>query len=75
MALPLFIAEASSNHARDLDRALGFVDAAADAGCDAVKFQLFKIDRMFAPEILAQSPRHRARKEWELRKWVRQSQS
>lgn len=63
---PLFIAEASSNHGRDLARAKAFVDAAADAGCDAVKFQLFKIDRMFAPEILAQSPRHRARKEWEL---------
>jgi N-acetylneuraminate synthase len=45
---------------------LAFVDAAADAGCDAVKFQLFKIDRMFAPEILRQSPRHRARAEWEL---------
>src|SRR5579872_681977 len=63
---PLFIAEASSNHGRDLDRARAFVDAAADAGCDAVKFQLFKIDRMFAPEILAQSPKHRARREWEL---------
>ena len=47
-------------------RAKAFVDAAADAGCDAVKFQLFKIDRMFAPEILAQSSKHRARKEWEL---------
>jgi len=63
---PLFIAEASSNHGRDLNRALAFVDAAADAGCDAVKFQLFKIDRMFAPEILAQSAKHRARREWEL---------
>lgn len=63
---PLFIAEASSNHGRDLSRAKAFVDAAADAGCDAVKFQLFKIDRMFAPEILAQSPKHRARKAWEL---------
>jgi N-acetylneuraminate synthase len=63
---PLFIAEASSNHGRDLGRALAFVDAAADAGCDAVKFQLFKIDRMFAPEILSQSPKHRARREWEL---------
>jgi N-acetylneuraminate synthase len=62
----LFIAEASSNHGRDLSRALAFVDAAADAGCDAVKFQLFKIDRMFAPEILSQSPKHRARREWEL---------
>src|ERR1700753_3654840 len=63
---PLFIAEASSNHGRDLSRAKAFVDAAADAGCDAVKFQLFKIERMFAPEILAQSPKHRARAEWEL---------
>ena len=66
MTAPLFIAEASSNHGRDLGRALAFVDAAADAGCDAVKFQLFKIDRMFAPEILRQSPKHRARAEWEL---------
>lgn len=65
-ANPVFIAEASSNHGRDLDRARAFVDAAADAGCDAVKFQLFKIDRMFAPEILRQSPKHRARAEWEL---------
>ena len=63
---PLFIAEASSNHGRDLSRALAFVDAAADAGCDAVKFQLFQIDRMFAPEILAQSAKHRARRDWEL---------
>ena len=66
MERPLFIAEASSNHAQDLTRALAFVDAAADSGCDAVKFQLFKIDRMFAPEILAQSEKHRARKDWEL---------
>jgi N-acetylneuraminate synthase len=63
---PIFIAEASSNHGRELSRALDFVDAAADAGCDAVKFQLFKIDRMFAPEILSRSAKHRARREWEL---------
>ncbi len=63
---PMFIAEASSNHDRDLGRALAFVDAAADAGCDAVKFQLFKIDRMFAPEILARSAKHRACAQWEL---------
>ena len=64
--MPRFIAEVSSNHARDLSRALAFVDAAADAKCDAVKFQLFRIERMFAPEILARSEKHRARKEWEL---------
>ena len=62
MGRPIFIAEASSNHGRELSRALAFVDAAADAGCDAVKFQLFKIDRMFAPEILSRSAKHRARK-------------
>ena len=63
---PIFIAEASSNHGRELVRALRFVDAAADSGCDAVKFQLFKIERLFAPEILAKSEKHRARKDWEL---------
>jgi len=63
---PIFIAEASSNHGRELGRALGFVDAAAAAGCDAVKFQLFRVNRLFAPEILARSERHRARAQWEL---------
>lgn len=39
---PCFIiAEAGSNHDRNLDTALALVDAAADAGCDAVKFQTF----------------------------------
>jgi N-acetylneuraminate synthase len=66
MDRPLFIAEASSNHGRELARALKFVDVAAEAGCDAVKFQLFRIDHLFAPEILAKSPKHRARKDWEL---------
>ena len=63
---PLFIAEASSNHGRELERALKFVDVAAGVGCDAVKFQLFRIDHMFAPEILAKSEKHRARRAWEL---------
>ncbi len=62
----LFIAEVSSNHDRDLERAFAFIDRAAEIGCGAVKFQLFKIDEMFAPEILAQSAKHRARREWEL---------
>lgn len=61
-----FIAEVSSNHHRDLARCFEFVDTAARIGCDAVKFQLFKIDQLFAPEILAKSEIHRKRKEWEL---------
>lgn len=61
-----FVAEVSSNHNRDLGRALAFVDAAADAGCDAVKFQLFRVDELFAPEILERSEAHRKRREWEL---------
>ena len=63
---PYFIAEVSSNHGKDLQRSLDFIDCAADAGCDAVKFQLFKIDQLFAPEILNRSEKHRARKNWEL---------
>jgi len=62
----LFIAEASSNHAQDLSRALAFVDAAASCGCDAVKFQLFRVNELFAPEVLAKSAKLRARVAWEL---------
>lgn len=61
-----FIAEVSSNHHRDLSRCLEFIDTAARIGCNAVKFQLFKIDQLFAPEILAKSETHRKRKDWEL---------
>jgi len=61
-----FVAEVSSNHHQDLSRALQFIDQAAAIGCQSVKFQLFKIHQLFAPEILARSPQHRARQAWEL---------
>ncbi len=61
-----FVAEVSSNHHRDLDRCLAFIDKAAEIGCDAVKFQLFRIRELFAPEILAKSEKHRQREAWEL---------
>lgn len=61
-----FIAEVSSNHHRDLARCFDFIDTAARIGCDAIKFQLFKIDQLFAPEILTKSETHRQRKDWEL---------
>lgn len=61
-----FIAEVSSNHHQSLERCLAFVEAAARIGCDAVKFQLFRIEQLFAPEILSRSESHRQRKQWEL---------
>lgn len=64
--MAFFIAEVSSNHAQDLLRCFDFIDKAAEVGCDAVKFQLFKIDELFTPEVLRQSKKHRDRKGWEL---------
>lgn len=61
-----FVAEVSSNHHRDLTRCFRFIDEAARIGCSAVKFQLFKINELFAQEILQKSVKHREREQWEL---------
>lgn len=61
-----FVAEVSSNHHRDLDRCLAFIEKAAGIGCAAVKFQLFKVRELFAPEVLAKRPDLQARQDWEL---------
>ena len=64
--LPVFVAEVSSNHSQDLNRAKEFIKVSSQIGCQAVKFQLFKIDKLFSPEVLAKSKTHKDRKEWEL---------
>lgn len=61
----MFIAEVSSNHNNSLERCISFVEAAAGAGFDAIKFQAFKIDDLFAPEVVATSKTIRDRKAWE----------
>ncbi len=66
MFMTRFIAEVSSNHNQDLSRAYEFIAEAARSGCSSVKFQLFKIEQLFSPEILERSEKHRKRKEWEL---------
>ena len=61
-----FVAEISSNHHQDLSRCLQFIDQSALCGCSAVKFQLFKIDQLFIPDVVAGNEDIRKRKGWEL---------
>jgi N-acetylneuraminate synthase/N,N'-diacetyllegionaminate synthase len=48
---PAFIvAEIGSNHNQDLDQAKQLIEAAAEAGADGVKFQLFAAEDLYPPE-------------------------
>lgn len=62
----MFIAEVSSNHQGNLDRIYDFIEISSKIGCHAIKFQLFKVQSLFAPEILKKSKEHTNRKHWEL---------
>jgi len=60
-----FIAEIGSNHNRDDARARRLIDECADAGAGAVKIQVFRIEDLFAPEVLAARAELRTRSAWE----------
>jgi N-acetylneuraminate synthase len=59
------IAEIGSNHNRDRERALRLIDDCADAGWDAIKLQVFRVEDLFAPEVLAARGDLRTRRAWE----------
>ncbi len=63
------IAEAGSNHNKKLDQAKKLIDVAAISGADAVKFQLFKAEFLYAPGYAA----FKAVKDHELpREWLKE---
>lgn len=63
---PKYIAEVSSNHGQDLARIIDFIDASADIGCDAVKFQLFRVETLYSSDTIQRLPAVMERKKWEL---------
>jgi sialic acid synthase SpsE len=59
-------AEIGSNHNGSLIRAVALMRKAKEIGCNAAKFQLFRIEEMYAPSALAEHPHLLERKRWEL---------
>ena len=60
------IAEIGINHNGDMNICKQLIDLAALSGCDAVKFQLFKLDELFAQEAINARPEFNERRKWEL---------
>ena len=61
-----FIAEISSNHNGSIKRSISLINSAKKSGFSSVKFQLFKIEKLFSKDILEKSKIHQNRKKWEL---------
>ena len=51
---PLLIAEIGSNHNGNHSLALDMVEAAAESGADAVKFQIYKAAELVHPVLMSQ---------------------
>lgn len=63
---PRYIAEVSSNHSQNLDRIIKFIDKSSEIGCDAVKFQLFEVEKLYDASTIKKMPEIMERKKWEL---------
>lgn len=55
MNTPFIVAEISANHNASLDRALSLISAAAWAGADAVKFQLYDPKKMVPADLVIEA--------------------
>lgn len=49
-----------------LDRIIEFIDTSARIGCDAVKFQLFQVEKLYSEDTIKNMPSVMDRKQWEL---------
>jgi len=65
-AVTKFIAEIADPRCRDLEHARQLIRDAAQAGCAGVYFPLFRVDQVFAPQILWVSAKHRQWRQSEL---------
>ena len=61
-----WIAEISSNHNGEIERARELIDSVAEAGFTSVKFQLFQVKKLFSSEALSSKPFLLDREQWEL---------
>jgi len=61
-----FVADVSSNHNNDLERCRRLISEALRVGCTGIQFPLFRIEHLFAPQILKVSAEHRAQRRQEL---------
>lgn len=52
---PFIVAELSANHLGDINRAIMLIDAAHQAGADAIKLQTFTPEQMAEPGVIVQS--------------------
>src|SRR5512139_4208354 len=61
---PFIISEISGNHNGDLATALALISAASDAGCDAVKIQLYKPEDLHDPDNNAIYEKYQIPTDW-----------
>jgi N-acetylneuraminate synthase len=62
-----FIADVGSNHNNSIDRIEQLIKSAKEIGCSAVKFQLFKADKLYAPQFRNKIENLRI---WELKEFM-----